>query len=117
MRWLVASSSDRRLPPARMAESGTISAAIAARIRSATDQPFSVSRNWPNGTSRSWPDEPPALAMPRYMLRLAGGATRLTVASTMGNPVMLMPNPVMKPTPIVASRGALAPAISHSPAA
>ena len=51
------------------------------------------------------------------MLRLPGGATRLTVASTIGKPVMLMPNPVMNPTPIVASTGALASAISNSPPA
>ena len=51
------------------------------------------------------------------MLRLAAGAIRLIVASTMEKLVMLMPNPVMNPTPMVASMGAVASAISHSPPA
>ena len=65
MRWVDASSAPARLPPARMAASGTISAAMPAMMISAADQPLPISSHWPNGTRRSWPDEPPALAIPR----------------------------------------------------
>ena len=38
---------------------------VAARMTSAPDQSKPVMRPWLRGTTRTWPEEPPALPMPR----------------------------------------------------
>ena len=65
----------------------------------------------PMGTTSIWPDDPPALTRPRYMLRFFDGTARLTTAKRMGKPVPLMANPVRNPVLKVISNGVEAAAI------
>ena len=85
--------------PVSAAATGTMSAAIAARMTSAVTQPTVPIITWVKGSNRNWPTEPPVAATPSARLRPRPGKARATAESTSGKPQALTAAPMKTPAP------------------